>query len=317
MGCIGMSRVVFISELPANEQAVWLSHLNEKLNDEIKLPHQLSEREALEVDIAIVANPDPKIVARFPNLVWIQSLWAGVERLVTAGLPSQVKLVRLIDPLLATTMAESVLAWTLSLQRQMPCYTKQQQKQCWQQLPVKASSEVRVSILGAGELGLASLQLLSKLNYQLSCWTRSPKNISNVKNYTGVDELSQMLRETDILISLLPLTPQTHHLLNKDLLNQLPKDSQIINFSRGGIIDTPALVKLLDEGHLSHAVLDVFDVEPLPQGSPLWQHDKVTVLPHISAPTNISSATSIVIANIEQYRVQGVIPTVTNLNKGY
>jgi len=312
-----MSTVVFISELSLSEQAIWLSHLNEKLHDEIKLPHQLSDLEALEVDIAIVANPDPEVVARFPNLVWIQSLWAGVERLVTAGLPSHIKLVRLVDPLLAITMAESVLAWTLYLQRQMPSYTKQQQEQCWQQLPVKASSDVRVSILGAGELGLASLQLLSKLNYQLSCWTRSPKDIPNVRNYTGTDGLSLMLKETDIVISLLPLTPDTHHLLNNELLSQLPKHAQVINFSRGGIIDTSALVKLLDDGHLSHAVLDVFEVEPLPQGSSLWQHDKVTVLPHISAPTNINSATTIVVANIEKYRAHGVIPTVTNLKKGY
>ena len=106
-----MSNIVFISELPTNEQQSWLSQLNQKLCDnKIKLPHQLSDEEAFNVDIAIVANPNPDDIAKYPNLVWIQSLWAGVEKILQNGLPESVKLVRLIDPSLSTTMAESEMS---------------------------------------------------------------------------------------------------------------------------------------------------------------------------------------------------------------
>jgi len=313
-----MSKIVFISELPTNEQQSWLSQLNQKLCDnKIKFPHQLSDEEAFNVDIAIVANPNPDDIAKYPNLVWIQSLWAGVEKILQNGLPESVKLVRLIDPSLSTTMAESVVAWTLYLQRHMPHYVKQQQLRCWQQLPNISSTDLRVSILGAGELGLASLKLLNHFNYQLSCWTRSPKEIINVKNYTGSDGLSEMLNNTDILISLLPLTPETHHILNHESLSQLPRGAQIINFSRGAIIDTPSLVKLLDKEYLSHAILDVFDIEPLPTESTLWEHEKITVLPHISAPTNIDTAIKITVNNIERYRMFNELPPTVNIKKGY
>lgn len=313
-----MSNIVFISELPLNEQMQWLSKLNSTLKiDSVKFPDELSDSEALEIDIAIVANPNVATLKRYPNLVWIQSLWAGVEGLVASNLPKHIKLVRLIDPLLAKTMAESVVAWTLFLQREMATYAKQQANNDWNQLPTISSSELRVSILGAGELGLSALTYLSKFDYQLSCWTRSPKNISNVKNYVGEEGLSNMLENTDILISLLPLTPQTHHILNKKSLKKLPKGAQVINFSRGAIIDTVSLIDLLNSNHLSHAVLDVFDLEPLPADSPLWQHENITILPHISAPTNLHTAAGIVVSNIERYRENNELPEITNLKIGY
>ena len=313
-----MSKIVFISELASSEQQAWLTKLREQLNNEdIFLPDELTDEATKAVDIAIVANPDPAVVAKFPNLVWIQSLWAGVERLLSADLSPHIKLVRLIDPTLAQSMAESVLTWTLYLQRDLPHYHQQQRQNQWRQLPNINSKNIRVSVLGAGELGLASLSLLGKLDYQLSCWTRTQKNIDNVSCYSGEQGLSDMLGVTDILISLLPLTPRTQHLLNKDTLSRLPQGANVINFSRGGIVDTNSLLALLDNGHLAHAVLDVFDIEPLPQDSELWQHPKITVLPHISAPTNSDSAVLIVANNIRHYRESGVLPIVVDRKSGY
>ncbi|MGB0834162.1 MAG: 2-hydroxyacid dehydrogenase [Psychrobium sp.] len=313
-----MGKIVFVSQLPSTEQQQWLELLQQTLSSEsIYFPHQLTASQYAEVDIAIVANPDPEVLRSFPNLVWIHSLWAGVENLVKTGLPDGVQLVRLTDPELAQTMAESVLTWTLYLQRNMPSYQRQQQQREWRQLTNINSKQLRVSVLGAGELGLASLSLLGQLNYTLSCWTRSPKIIDKVTNYTGKDGLTAMLAETDILISLLPLTPETRHLLNNKTLSLLPQGASIINFSRGGIIDHDALLKLLDNQHINHAVLDVFDIEPLPAQSPLWHHPKTTVLPHISAPTNHCTAAEIIADNIGNYRKSGNLPPTVNLNKGY
>ena len=214
-------------------------------------------------------------------------------------------------------MAESVLAWTLSLQRNMPAYTQQQINRQWNQLPSINSKDLRVSVLGAGELGLAALSALRKLDYQLNCWSRTLKQIKGVESYTKLSGLQTMLGNTDILINLLPLTQQTHHLLNRKVLSQLPSGAKLINFSRGAIIDTKALLELLNKNHLSHAVLDVFEHEPLVPTDPIWQHPNITVLPHISAPTSMMSASEIVAKNVKVYRESDIIPKSVDDKVGY
>ncbi len=315
-----MNPIVFVSTLDAEQQQLWLHALKQGLPDEtIYLAEQVDINERDNIDIAIVANPDPIELSKFSKLLWIQSLWAGVEKLVSelSSQKSSVKLVRLIDPQLAKTMAESVLAWTLYLQRQMYQYAKQQQAKYWHQLPCIASSDLRVCVLGAGELGLAAIEALKKLDYQVNCWSRSTKNIKNVTHYTGESGFNEVLQCADILINLLPLTEQTHKILNYQTMSQLPKGAQLINFSRAGVVDTDALLHHLNNKHIEHAVLDVFDIEPLNKASEIWHHPKITVLPHISAPTNMQTATSIVAKNITRYRNSGVLPRLVNLKTGY
>jgi len=313
-----MKTIVFVSKEASDIQLQWITMLKEQLvNETILLPQQISESHAKQVDIAIVANPDPKVLARFPNLLWIQSLWAGVENLVGDTVEKSIKLVKLVDPQLAKTMAESVLAWTLYLQRNMPEYAQQQISKQWRQLPSIMSEDLRVSVLGAGSLGLAALDVLKKLDYQVSCWSRTPKQLNGITNYTDFSGLETMLSKTDILISLLPLTQETYHLLDKKLLRKLPKGAKLINFSRGLIIDNKALFELLESRHISHAVLDVFEHEPLTIDDPIWHNPNITVLPHISAPTNMLSAAKIVASNITRYRENGVIPDSVNVKQGY
>jgi len=313
-----MKIIVFISELAPEVQSQWLISIQNQLpNETIVLPEQINASHAKDVNIAIVANPDPAELAKYPNLVWIQSLWAGVEKLATVLASSPIKLVRLIDPQLAISMAESVLAWTLYLQRNMPDYAQQQQRAQWHQLPCIASADLRVSVLGAGKLGVAALNALKKLDYQVSCWSRTPKQLDGIQSYNGTDALSTMLNNTDILINLLPLTPNTYHMLDEKLLAELPKGAKLINFSRGAVVDTEALLKLLETRHLSHAVLDVFEQEPLPSSNKLWHTPNVTVLPHISAPTNLQSASQIVAENIKCYREKYIIPDVVDSKTGY
>lgn len=313
-----MKIIVFISELAPDVQSQWLALLNKHLTNEIILmPEQISDSQVKDVDIAVVANPNPKELDRFPNLVWIQSLWAGVEKLIGEVLKRPIRLVKLVDPHLAKTMAESVLAWTLYLQRNMPEYAQQQLNRQWYQLPCLSSEELRVSVLGTGTLGIAALDALKKLDYQVSCWSRTPKQLNGIKSYTGVEGLQTMLNNTDILINLLPLTQHTYHLLDEGLLNELPIGAKLINFSRGAVIDTQALLKLLAAGHVSHAVLDVFEHEPLTSSDKLWNTPNITVLPHISAPTNMSSASKIVVENIKEYREKNVIPNYVDVLTGY
>ncbi|WP_057830335.1 2-hydroxyacid dehydrogenase [Colwellia sp. TT2012] len=313
-----MKNIVFISGATADIQSQWLAILKQELvNESILLPEQISDSQAKDIDIAIVANPEAKDLARFPNLVWIQSLWAGVEKLIAAVVDKPIKLVKLDDPQLAKTMAESVLAWTLYLQKNMVDYAQQQVNKQWQQLPCITSSELRVSVLGAGALGIAALASLKKLDYQVSCWSRTPKQLQGIKNYLGSAGLQTMLSKTDILINLLPLTPETYHLLDKALLSKLPQGAKLINFSRGAVIDSEALLKLLEIGHIAHAVLDVFEHEPLTPNDAMWGNPNITVLPHISAPTNMHSAAKVIAKNIIRYRENNIMPHAVDVQRGY
>ncbi len=273
--------------------------------------------EKSQCDIAIVANPNPKDVAEFAELQWVQSLWAGVEQLVLELDNPSLHIVRLIDPSLAKAMAEAVLAWTLYLHRDMPRYASQQRSRVWHSLPYCPAQERTVGILGLGELGQASARQLALNGFKVLGWSRRSKQIPDIISYSGEEGFQSLLEHSQILVCLLPLTKETHQLLDKKALAQLPKGASMINFSRGAIVHIADLVDQLDSGHLAHAVLDVFDQEPLCQESSLWSHPQITVLPHISAPTQLESALQIVAQNIRQYRQTGELPATVDKLRGY
>ena len=230
---------------------------------------------------------------------------------------SPIEVVRLIDPTLSKTMSEAVLAWSLYLHRDMPRYAKQQKNKLWQQHQYVPASARRIGILGLGELGQASAKQLQQNGFQVMGWSRTAKSLANIDTYQGDFGLTDMVSKSDILVCLLPLTRATRGLVNKAILAQLPQGSSIVNFSRGGIVDTDALLYSLNCNHLSHAVLDVFEHEPLTPSSKLWQHPDITILPHISAPTNLNSACEIVANNILNFRATGQIPKSANKVRGY
>jgi glyoxylate/hydroxypyruvate reductase A len=268
-------------------------------------------------DVAVVANPRPEDIRSLPKLKWVHSVWAGVERLVS-GLPAtDLKIVRLVDPQLANTMAEAVLAWTLYLHRGMPRYARQQAARQWLAQEYVRPEQKTVALLGLGALGTASAARLLGAGFKVCGWSRTRKTVPGVDCHAGDEELAAMLARTDILVCLLPLTPQTRGVLNADTLAALREGASLINFARGPIVDDAALRRALDDEHLSHAVLDVFDREPLPGDAWQWAHPGVTVLPHISAPTDRSTASAIVAANVRRYRESGVIPAAVDRAAGY
>lgn len=313
-----MTRIALVTRLSPEAEAAWLGHLQAVLPQErIGAFRSLTEAERAQVDIAIVANPDPADLADLPNLVWVQSLWAGVERLVSELGDFKSPIVRLVDPELGRTMAEAALAWTYYLFRDMPAYAAQQRAVEWHQLSYKRPSRKTVGVLGLGELGTAAARRLQDAGFDVAGWSRSEKTIPGIPCHHGDAGLSDLLARSEIIVCLLPLTAQTRGLLGAARLAELPQGAEIINFARGPIIDTPALLAALDAGQIKHAVLDVFDVEPLPQASPFWAHPRVTVLPHISAATDPESAAAIVAAHITGYRRDGTIPQAVDLSRGY
>ncbi|WP_434055551.1 MAG: glyoxylate/hydroxypyruvate reductase A [Roseibium sp.] len=311
--------VPFIPEAHSHERDAWQQELSRSLSDlaELKPFESLSEEERLAARVAIVANPDPAKVAALPSLVWVQSLWAGVERLMSELPEDGPLIVRLADPQMAETMSEAVLAWTLYLHRDMPRYMHQQRQGVWQEHFLKTPAERTVGVLGLGNLGTASAQRLRANGFTVTGWSRSEKALDGVRCFHGAEGLKQLLGEADVVVVLVPLTDGTRGLLGKDEFNACKENAAIINFARGPVIETGALIGALDAEHLSHAVLDVFDQEPLPTDSPLWRHKKITVLPHISAPTIISTASRLVARNLETFLETGTVPDHVDRKRGY
>jgi len=304
--------------LPKADIDQWLKILKKKLPKErIVKFSSLKKSDYKKIDVAIVANPNPTEVKKLENLKWIQSVWVGVEKLVESFKGDRVKIVRLIDPEMNRTMAEAVLSWVLYLHRDMHFYQAQQNKRVWKESDYIKPSKKVVSFIGLGELGAASAFKLIQNNFNVYGWSKAKKNISKVKSFTGELGLKKMLQQTDILVCLIPLTKKTKYLLNYKTLSYLKKGASIINFARGAIINSNDLIKHLNSGRIKHAVLDVFEQEPLPKKSNLWKHKNVTVLPHISAHTDMDTASNIVCKNIKMYRLKNRIPKSVDLKRGY
>jgi glyoxylate/hydroxypyruvate reductase A len=254
------------------------------------------------VEVAIVANPPPESLAGLPRLRLIQSLWAGVDRLLDdPTLPPGVPIARMVDPSLAAAMAETALWAVLSLHRGFFVYQRQQRNGVWLQLPQRRADELPVTVLGLGTMGLACVRALAQQGYRVTAWTRegTPRELPpGVTHVHGDAALWPCLGGTSIVINLLPLTPQTRGLLDAEFFAALPRGAALVNLGRGAHVVEADLRAALGSGRLGHAVLDVFETEPLEAKHPFWRHPKVTVLPHVAALTDPRSAAAVVAANV-------------------
>ncbi|MCO5733196.1 glyoxylate/hydroxypyruvate reductase A [Rhizobium sp. SSA_523] len=310
--------IAFVTRATAEEGEAWLSVLRQAMPQERILAFaSMSAADRQAADIAIVANPDPADVAQLTGLSFIHSLWAGVERLVMELGDGAPPIVRLVDPELSRVMGEAVLAWTYYLQRDMPAYRQRQAERLWEPRPYRHPKETTIGLLGLGALGSEAAQRLVGAGFAVQGWSRTPRSLPDVETFSGEDGLDRILSSSDIIVCLLPLTPQTRGLLNAERLARLKDKAALINFARGAIIPAADLIAGLDAGRIAHAVLDVFETEPLPVDSPLWTHPKVTVLPHISAPTTEGSAAKIVAGNVDQFRKAGKLPKTVDRKRGY
>lgn len=255
------------------------------------------------IEVAIVANPLPESLLGLPRLRLIQSLWAGVDRLLgDPSLPPDVPIARMVDPSLAAAMAETALWAVLSLHRGFFVYQRQQRNGVWRQLPQRRADELPVTVLGLGTMGLACARALAQQGYRVSAWTRedTPRDVpAGVTRLSGQDALWPCLGGSAIVVNLLPLTPATRGLLDARFFSALPRGAALVNLGRGAHVVEADLRAALGSGRLGHAVLDVFDPEPLDAKHPFWRHPKVTVLPHVAALTDMRTAAALVAANVQ------------------
>lgn len=227
----------------------------------------------------------------------VMGLWAGVETVVDNETLTQ-PLCRLVDESLTSGMVEWVAGHTLRHHLGMDTHIHGQDG-TWRDKNIPPVAANRpVTILGIGALGAACGQALHNLGFPVTGWSRSAKDIPDIQCLHGDDGLQQALTEAQIVILLLPQTPQTENILNSQTLGLMARGSFVINPGRGPLIDDEALLAALDDGQIAHATLDVFRVEPLPQVHPFWAHEKVTVTPHIASTTRPETAAGVIAGNI-------------------
>lgn len=256
-----------------------------------------------DIDVALVATHPKGAFAQLKKLKLIQSMWMGVENIIEdPELPKGVPLARLVDPGMVAAMGETVIYHVLDWHRHFYLYRSFEKENLWKRRRQFLASDRTLGILGLGELGGTVAMKLLGMGFNVAGWSRRPKNLRGVMGFSGASGLKDMLRISQALVCLLPLTPDTRGILRKEHLQLMPKDSCVINVARGGHQVVPDILALLDSGHLAHAYLDVFEPEPLPSSSPLWKHPGVTVTPHMAAFTEPRTSVGKIAENIERVR---------------
>lgn len=255
---------------------------------------------------AVVWKQRPRILENLPNLKAIFSIGAGVDHLFTdPGLP-QVPIVRVVADNLTQYMTEYVTWRVLDHQRQGLLYRNQQKMRAWHEPPQPPAGEVNVGIMGFGNLGRASAKALLALGFTVNGWSRTPQTMDGVSCYHGQAGLTPFLNATDILVVLLPYTPATHGIVDYSILKRLRRDNGLggaclINAGRGKLQKEADILRALEDGTLKEASLDVFEQEPLPKTSPLWDHPRVFVTPHAAATSDPAHLVGPMLAQMAAY----------------
>ncbi|MDZ7710697.1 MAG: glyoxylate/hydroxypyruvate reductase A [Roseovarius sp.] len=269
-----------------------------------------------EVDYIIYA-PDSAVqdFTPFTRARAVLNLWAGVEN-ITTNPTLHIPLARMVDHGLTQGMVEWVTGHVLRHHLGMDTHILHQDG-IWRPDAPPLAQDRRVSVLGLGALGAACARMLATLGFPVTGWSRSPKDIDGLRCLSGADGLDTALAEADILVLLLPLTPETDTLLDAPRLARLPEGAVILNPGRGPLIDDDALLAALDAGALGHATLDVFRVEPLPPDHPFWAHPRVTVTPHIASETRPETAAEVIAENIRRGEAGAPLLHLVDREAGY
>ncbi len=300
------------------DMEVWSSALQEAM-PEINVKVYPDEGDVNDIEYAVVWKHPRGILNQYPNLKAILSLGAGVDHVISdPELPEGLPIVRLVDKKLTHEMFLHSLHWVLHFHSDQYLYRIQQQSREWIQQSSVQSEDRTIGIMGLGNIGKSIGDSLVNLDFNVVGWGARPKNsLGEINYYYGQEQLADFLRQSDILINVLPLTENTKNILTKNELKLLPEGSFIINIGRGGIINESDLLSALDSGHITAAALDVFAQEPLPENNSLWTHPSVYVTPHIAGQSNPRSAAKTIAENIRLIETGEDPYPIYSLNSGY
>ncbi len=307
--------ILVAADFSPTEWQAWWPVLAEALPGEtlVREPADLSD-----VEMALVANPPPGLLATLPRLRFIQSLWAGVDRLLAdASVPRHIPLARMVDPVMSQAIAETALWATLSLHRDFFDYAEQQNRREWWQRPQRRADEVTVAVLGLGEMGRAAALRLAGNGYRVLGWSTRQVALHGVTTRSGAAALAPTLVEAEIVVNLLPLTDVTRGLFNAPTFAQMRRGASLVNLGRGGHVIEADLLAALASGRLRYAVLDVFAHEPLAPDHEFLTHPRISVLPHIAALTDPRSAAQVVARNVRALRGGTPLAHLVDRSRGY
>ena len=306
-----MSIALFINR---KDPKPWLNQLREELPGvAIDLYKEVANPDA--VEMAVCWKPDANSLSAFPNIRFIQSIGAGIEHVTkTQDIQAGVRLSRFIDDKLSQDIYEYVLAGIMSHLRHLGSAVNMR---TWIPQPYRTLAETTVTVLGLGEIGGHVATSLAQLNTTVKGWSRTPKSLKSVHCYAGPEQLGQALSGTDILVNVLPLTDETQGILNADKLDLLNSNGYLINVGRGHHLVEMDLLKLVKNGKLSGALLDVFQTEPLPEEHPFWQQPEITVTPHVAAISDRTRAVAQTVANWNRLQRGAPLLHEVELSRGY
>lgn len=286
-----------------------LPHIKIELLEEVEKPE--------EVEFAITWKHPHGIFNDFKKLKVIASFGAGVHHILSdEELPKDVIVTKIVNDQLTKDMCDFVLMQSLNYIRNTPFHYQKQQLEQWKPKPYKTPKEVQVGILGLGTLGTAVAETLVARNFKVCGWSNSKKEIPGVESFTK-NELNKFLQKTNILVCLLPLTKETKGIINKDVFNQLPDKTCLINVARGQHLNETDLKQAIEDGKIEAAFLDVFDEEPLPKNHWFWTNEAVHITPHVASVTQPSEVVTQLAKNYQRFKANKQLKHVIDLKKAY
>jgi len=306
--------LVFSSRL--DDPVAWRAALQAELPDlAFYVAPEIEDASA--VRYVLTWKPPSGFFASFPNLALVVNLGAGVDSLVARDDLPDVPISRLSDDGMVALMTSYVMFAVLRYARNIPAHERAQRRGEWRYIHPRALSEIKVGVLGLGELGAAAAAALAQIGFDVTGWARSEKSIAGVRCLAGRAALDDVIAQSEILVILLPLTPETRGLIGARELARMRRGAKLINAARGALVDEAALVDALRSGQVGEATLDSFTVEPLPAGHPLWTMENVLITPHVASITVPERAARDVAESIRRVRAGGAPLHAVDRVRGY
>jgi glyoxylate/hydroxypyruvate reductase A len=290
-----------------------------RIADRIELVDHAASGLDADVRMALAWHPAPDAFERYPNLQAVSSTGAGVDSIVSCpSLKAGVDVVRVVDPEQARMMAGFVAWHVINHQRRFDMFQAQQRERVWRTLPQRGAASMSVGILGFGAMGQCTAQVLGTLGFPVMAWSRTARSATaQVRTFHGADGLTAMLGETDVLVSLLPLTAETVGILDRRVFASMRRGGYLIQVGRGEHQVDDDLLAALASGQLAGAALDVFNTEPLPAGHPYWTHPNVVVTPHDACDATPNAVATNLIAIADALHAGVRPPHVVDRERGY
>ena len=277
-----------------------------------------AQAEADQVEAVLLWRLAPGVLAPFRRLRMVCASAAGVDKILSCpDLPPGLPVTRTVDAQQNVQIAQYVTLMVLRHVRRLALFEEQAAARTWRRHPVPAPADVRVGLLGLGHSGLAVAQALQALGFTVLGHSRSPRACAGVETFSGAEGLAAMLARSDVLVCLLPLTPDTHGLLDARVFAQLPRGAFVVNVSRGALVVESDLVAAIRSGHLAGAALDVQSREPLPPDDALWDEPRVLVTPHIASLPTPDTVVQQVLENLARARSGQPLLRQVDLARGY